>query len=402
MRSGIIAFIIVGLGLVGCPPGTGLPSGGGVPGGGGGSGGELSSECQGDFGAGEAAMKLEGFLVATARFAHAAADLEESLKASCVTIGRELGMSGGELSGSQAAVCGAVSNKLRDEITSLRAEAAVRIDIVAQPPRCEIRVDAYASCAAECDVNVEPGELSIECEGGEISGQCSAECSGQCNVEVSGRCEGSCEGSCSGGCSGTCTGSCEGTCSATGADGQCNGSCTGTCHGTCSAGCSGSCEGECWVSGQASCSGECRGGCSVEYTEPRCSGTVRPPEVSADCRASCDARMQAEAECEPGQVEVVISAGGDVDEAKLNRIRSALSTGYAQLLAVGEKLRRLQSTGQALRQAGSNLGGVGSLGLRAGACVTEAVSLLPSAMASMTASVQVQVSFSASVSASAG
>ena len=380
---------------------SGMPATGPSTGGGGGGTG-LSSQCQGDFGAGEAAVKLTSFLGATAKFAHAAADLESSLLQNCQAIGRELGMDGGALSGDTKTVCDSVSAKLSAEIRSVRAEANLKIDIVSTPPRCEISMNAYADCTAQCEVDVQPGQVELECEGGQISGQCSAECTGECSVEVQGVCKGSCEGVCEGGCSGTCQGICEGNCSATGADGQCNGACNGTCQGSCSAGCKGSCQGECWVSGQASCSGECRGGCSVEYQEPRCSGTVKPPKASAECRASCDAQIEAQASCEPGHTDIAVSGGATVDEAKLARIRSALRAGYGQMLATGEKLRRIKRAGQELKTAGKNLKGVGSLGMRAAACVTEAASLLPTALASVSASVEVQVSFTASVSASAG
>lgn len=374
---------------------------GGASGGGGGATG-LSSQCQGDFGASKAAVKLSSFLGATAKFAHAAADLETSLLDSCTSIGKELGMSGADLAGDTKSVCDAVSAKLNAELRSVRAEGNVKIDIVSTPPRCEVSMNAYADCAAKCEVDVEPGQVELQCEGGQISGTCTAECTGECSVEVQGVCKGSCEGTCSGGCTGTCQGVCDGKCSATGADGQCNGRCDGTCQGTCSAGCKGSCEGECWMKSQASCSGECRGGCSVEYQEPKCSGQVRPPKVSADCKASCDAQLEAQATCEPGHTEVKVAGGAKVDEAKLARVRAALQAGYGQMLATGEKLRRLKRAGQELKKAGKDLKGVSSLGMRAAACVTEAVSLMPTALASVSASVEVQVSFTASVSASAG
>jgi len=316
-------------------------------------------------------------------------------------MGRALGMAGGELSGGTRAVCDAVSSKLHDELTAVRAQASLRIDVVAQPPRCEISVDAYASCAAQCDVDVDPGEVSVQCEGGDMVGQCSGSCSGSCQVDASAGCAGSCEGTCSAGCTGVCQGSCEGTCSATGADGQCNGRCDGTCHGSCSAGCQGSCSGECWVDAHASCQGQCRGSCSVEFTEPHCTGTVRPAHVSADCQASCDARLNAEASCEPGRVEVVVTGDVSSDLApRLERVRAALRAGYGQLLVTGEKLRRVRQSGRAMVDAAGRLRGTGrDLGLNAVACMTEAASTVPNALAKVSVSVDIQVSVTASVSA---
>lgn len=380
---------------------SGMPAAGGpASGGGGGAATGLSDQCRGDFGASKAAVRLSSFLGATARFAHSAADLETSLLDSCKSIGGALGMDAGALSGSTKTVCDAVSAKLSAELKGLRAEGNVQVNVVSTPPRCEVSMRAYADCAARCEVDVDPGKVELECEGGEISGKCSAECKGECSAQVQGVCEGRCEGSCQGGCSGVCQGACDGQCSATGANGECNGACKGTCRGSCSAGCGGSCEGQCWVRGQASCSGECRGGCSVAYEEPRCSGEIRPPKVSAECKASCDAQLHAEASCTPGHTEVTVTGGGQVDPAKLERVRAALRAGYGQMLATGEKLRRVRAAGKALSKAGQDLKGVSTVGVRAVACMSEAASLLPTALASVSASFEVQVSFTASVSAS--
>jgi len=396
-----LPLALFALAMVGCPPGGTMPGSGGAGSTSGGESGELSSACQADFGATAAAAKLEAFLGATASFVHAANDLDGSLKANCVSMGRALGMAGGELSGGTRAVCDAVSSKLHDELTAVRAQASLRIDVVAQPPRCEISVDASASCAAQCDVDVDPGEVSVQCEGGDMVGQCSGSCSGSCQVDASAGCAGSCEGTCSAGCTGVCQGSCEGSCSATGADGQCNGRCDGTCHGSCSAGCQGSCSGECWVDAHASCQGQCRGSCSVEFTEPHCTGTVRPAHVSADCQASCDARLNAEASCEPGRVEVVVTGDVSSDLApRLERVRAALRAGYGQLLVTGEKLRRVRQSGRAMVDAAGRLRGTGrDLGLNAVACMAEAASTVPNALAKVSVSVDIQVSVTASVSA---
>ena len=285
-----------GLGGLG---GYGSGSGGGTGSGGGG----LSSNCRGDFGAAASAQKLEAFLLATSSFLGAAAEIEGSLGSTCLDMGSELGIPEAELRGGTPlarSACTAVSNKIRSELQALRASASLRIAIHAEPPVCEVSIDAYGGCMAECDASFDPGEVTLQCEGGEIRGTCSAQCTGHCAVDVQGQCSGVCEGTCSAGCTGTCNGRCDGTCSATGADGQCNGSCQGQCQGTCSAGCQGGCRGQCVVSAQAECSGECRGGCSVEWQQPRCTGTVRPPSASAECRASCDARIDAQAQCRPG------------------------------------------------------------------------------------------------------
>lgn len=396
MKRATWGFGLLVLGLMGCPPGTTLPGAGNISG-----GGEASGQCGGDFGAGNEAQKLEAFLLATAAFTGNAADLQTSLWDTCKRMGVELGIPEGDLQGDMRAACDLVSAKIRSEMTDLRAQARLTLSIAATPPRCEVRMDAYAQCAAECQANVDPGQVQVECEGGEIVGTCSAECTGRCAVDVQGECSGKCEGTCEGGCTGQCNGTCEGRCRSQGPDGQCQGRCDGTCHGSCSAGCRGSCSGKCEISGQASCSGECRGGCSVAYQEPRCTGTVRPPSVEAECKASCDARLNAEAHCEPGGVTVVIKGSIDSNiEDRVNRLRRTLEQSWGSLLAIREKLQRLSASGQELaRTAGDIPGAVGSLGLRAVSCATEAAAALPRAVGSVGVSVEVSVSVSASASA---
>lgn len=395
--------------LAGCP--AGVPGGGGGLGGlgGGGGGGELGGECRGDFGSGAAAQKLEAFLGATSTFVSTAAELEGSIVRSCRTMGEKLGVPAADMepSGDEPVVrsaCAPVAAKLQAELADLRAQANLQVTIAATPPRCEVSMDAYASCAAECSAEYEPGQVDVQCEGGEIVGRCSGECTGTCSVEVSGECAGECHGTCEGGCQGTCQGTCEGTCSAQGTGGQCNGRCEGTCHGTCSANCEGSCQGECWVSGQASCSGECRGGCSVDYEEPRCTGTVRPPRLEAECEASCDARLNAEATCKPGRAELVVrgDVSGNIEE-RVNNLRAAITEAWPEFMAAAAKLERLAASGERMvRTAGDVPGAVATLGLQAANCASQAAAMIPRAMASVTVSVEVSVSVSAAASGRAG
>ena len=348
------------------------------------------------FEASAAARRVSTFLRATADFTRATADLESGLLDTCKSIGGALGMSAGELSGDLRTTCMAVRDKVRAEMAAVGE--GIEIQVIATPPRCEVSIEAYAGCVAECDVNVQPGSLEVQCEGGEIVGQCSAECQGSCAVEVRGRCQGRCDGTCSASCSGSCYGTCEGNCAATNADGQCEGRCDGTCHGTCSAGCQGTCEGTCWVEGQASCQGECRGGCSVEYTRPRCETDYTPPQVDADCHASCDARFQAQAQCQPGELQVNVT--GTEDE-RVARLRAAFQH-FRQLGVLKERARRVRDAGQELVASARRLRGTAQAGVEALACVAEAALVIPNAAASVSVSVEVSVSVSASASASGG
>jgi hypothetical protein len=375
-----------------------------------GGGGEISGRCTADFGTQKAAQHVEAFLLATSKFAGTAAELESSLLETCKNMGDALEMDASELkqeSGDQPAVrsvCNAVSAKLVSEFDDLKASGNLQAKVVATPPRCEVNMDAYAECAADCEVDVDPGKVDLECKGGEIVGKCSGECRGQCYAKVDGQCSGTCEGSCSGGCSGICEGRCDGECSVKGPDGQCKGECKGTCEGTCSAGCQGTCEGECGVKGDASCEGECHGGCSVEYTEPRCTGTVEPPRMDADCKASCDARINAEAECTPGHAQLTVT--GDVKsnlEPTVARVSKAIRIGFADLMAIREKLGRLQASGSLMVKTAQDVpGAAADLGAGATACVLEAAAAIPRAVAQVGVSVDVSVSLTASVSGEAG
>ncbi len=361
-----------------------------------GGGNSMSAECMGDFGTSAAAARVEAFMQGAAAFESSAHGLQDFLLDTCKAMARELGTS---TSGDLRSVCKAAADQLSAELRGLRANANLSIDVVTTPPVCEVSMEAYANCAAECDASVDPGGAELECEGGEIAGQCEAKCEGSCVAEVSGSCEGSCEGTCSAGCSGTCNGTCEGKCSATAKDGSCKGKCQGTCHGTCSAGCKGSCEGSCAVKGKASCDGECRGGCSVAYKEPRCTGKVKPPSASADCNASCDAKVGAEAECKPGRAEVVIQGEvGSNLEAKIARVRAAIAAGWSGLLAVKLRLERIGANGKALIKAATKVPAL-KVSLDAANCVKGSIDILKGALQSVTVSTEVSVSASASVSA---
>ena len=135
-------------------------------------------------------------------------------------------------------------------------------------------------------------------------------------------------------------------------------------------------------------------------TEPRCTGSITPPRVEADCQASCDARMNAEAECTPGSVEVTVTGAVSSNiEERVNHLKAALKMGLGNILAVKLKLERLAASASAMgRTAGDLPGAVASLGLQAAACVSSAATALPRA----TASISVSVEVSASVSGSAG
>ena len=206
-----------------------------------------------------------------------------------------------------------------------------------QPPKCEANIEASVSAAAECDVEADPGSLSVSC-----SGSCEAEAgvAVDCGAEATLMCEGTapnfeCSGTCSGSCvadlsaGGSCEGTCRGSCEAAGGtmdgfEGRCDGMCMGECAVDVSAGascegrCEGSCEyqapeGGCEASATAKC--EAMAGASIEC-DAGCEGTAEPPSVSAECEASVDAKASASLECRPPTLafgfQFNASASGDV------------------------------------------------------------------------------------------
>ena len=404
MRMFSSATAVVALSwLTSCGGGFGALGGGGSGSANASGSAGLSSQCSADFGATQAATKLEAFLLATSKFIGSAADVERSVIDTCKDMGETLGIPAAEMNPSGntppvRAACDPVSAKIQSEIQHLRVSAQLQVVVAARPPVCEVSVDAYAGCMAECDVEVEPGQVDLQCEGGELRGQCSAECSGRCAVRASGSCQGSCEGTCSAGCQGTCNGVCHGTCSAQGPNGECQGRCDGECQGSCEGGCTGQCQGQCVAEVSGGCEGECRGGCSVEFQEPRCTGVVEPPRANVDCEAACDARFEAEANCRPGELYVDVQ-GSITDEGRVGRLRNAVQSGLPALMAFNAKLDRMaQAGGEVGRRVADLPGAVRTLGLQAAACATEAAAAIPRAAASVSVSIEV----TASVSASAG
>lgn len=339
----------------------------------------ISGSCSGDFGSSASANTLESFIVSVNDFSNASNELDTSLRNACLRMADAMHVQVANRNDTRAA-CEVVATQVRDDATHLRGTAGLRVEIDAVPPHCEVSVDAYASCAGSCDASFTPGSAEIQCEGGEISGRCSASCQGSCVADVSGS------------CSGTCEGSCNGTCSAQGPNGSCNGTCNGQCNGRCA------------VRAQASCQGECRGGCSVAYTEPHCSGRVVPPRVSAECRASCDARLNASASCTPARVSLRITGNVSSDlEARVTRLRAAVENGYGNILDVAAKTERVASTGAALVENAQRLpGAVGSLAANAAICAGTAVSSAVSSVAKVQVSVSVSVQVSGSFNATSG
>ncbi|MDI1448228.1 hypothetical protein [Polyangium sp. 6x1] len=266
-----------------------------------------------------------------------------------------------------------------DEV--IKANAQVELVALVEGGKCEASLDAAAECNARCDVDAKctPAQLEAKCEPGKLAGKCTAECTGACTADVGATVE------CRGSCSAVCNGKCDGQCSSGDAN-NCNGRCDGTCEGTCS----GACELDANASVQ--CDGTCRGECSVDFQAPHCEGKITPPEceLDADCQASCNAEIQAEASCTPPKVTIELSAGATAD---LEALATALEQHLPRLIETGiTRGQAALDAGKVLVEVGGNLKGALTSSGKALVCATTAAS------AALNASVEVQVSVEASAS----
>jgi hypothetical protein len=400
------------------PGGAGLPSVPGAPGVPGSCPANIadaSAIMNTNFGLdGELEGKVKAALAAGADVQAIAADVEGEVTTACSNLAKDLGAKDDDLKpkedgpGKKAeAACNAAS-KL---IAEFKAKAKGKVVVDVKPPKCEASLDASTDCAAKCDAKVKPGSVKAQCEGGEISGTCDAKCEGKCTVDASANCEGSCSGECKGECSadisGKCDGDCVGKCDGKDSKGKCAGTCDGKCKGKAEAQCNGTCKGSCSAScemqAKGECKGTCSGKCSAEMKAPKCSGTVKPPEMSAECKAHCDAEVNGKAECKPATVFVKVEGAADAEAA--TKLKGALVKNLPALLKVsigmkGKLENVVGSVKTAAEGAQAAVTSGGAAALKVGGCF--AASLEAQAKASVSINVSVKASASASGSASAG
>lgn len=315
--------------------------------------------------------QLDGFFSAVADLGKVTASVQTDFDANIRALAEVWGYA--DLSAEGAIDADAVAGLMAHIRGELMASVDGGLEIVYVPARCSanvsVAVEASAQCEAQagCDVEVDPGEVSVSCEG-TCSGSCSGTCSGgfKCEASAGIACSGSCEGSCDlsagGTCEGNCNGDCAGTCSVANADGTCAGRCDGMCTGSCelTAGgsCEGTCHGTCTADAEFDCEGsppQCNGSCDAECSGS-CEGTARPPSASADCEASanCEASASAQAsaniECTPPSLDFRFNLAANLTgngaaavearaqfEARLTALRTrgaAILQGFAQLGAV--------------------------------------------------------------------
>jgi modification target Cys-rich repeat protein len=360
----------------------------------------------------------------------------------------------GELEGMAASlgVEGYADMSLEDLTAAITAELDITfatylqggLKINFEPAKCQASVEVAVSAAAECDVEVDPGSIEASCSGScevsaEVAADCSAmgtlECTGQApNFECSGSCSGDCQLMAAAACSGTCNGTCDGECSAcTGGACEMNGGVITNCSGSCSA----DCEGTCKLEAGGECGGRCEGSCTYDpgmgvmceanatakcdvsgmaeaSCEGSCEGKVEPPEVSAECKASVEAKAQASVECTPPSLSVEYQFAGGLDadaQARFKIWLEGFKVRFAGMLAASAKLEIVGEAAVGLVAAAGGavegaINGIDVKGdLKAGVGVTCALLELEAvgtALADATAEIQGSVSATVSITGAVG
>jgi hypothetical protein len=131
---------------------------------------------------------------------------------------------------------------------------------------------------------------------------------------------------------------------------------------------------------------------------PSCTGKVTPPQMSAECKANCDAKVSAKVECTPPSVDIVMAGSADVQAAA--KLKGALQKNLPLLLKVTMGMKgHVESAAASVK---ASLDGVSAAvqsgaeaALKVGPCIAAAV------QAQAEASASINVSFKASASASA-
>ena len=372
----------------------------------------LSADFAGTFKLDAAtAAKLRASTAASVEIKTLSDQIDADLKVGCGGVAKDLGVAGDFKDGKTA--CDAALKAIGD--TKAKLGATAKVAFVMVPPKCQASMSVMADCAAKCDVNVKPGSADIQCEPGKLSGRCDADCEGSCDVTAAAKCDGTCNGTCDADitaatCSGKCTGKCDG---ATSSGAACAGKCDGKCDGQIKGQCKGKCGGSCDLKAKAKCEGTCTGKCSAQFKEPKCTGQITPPEMSADCKAHCEAHVQTKAECTPAKVGITIV--GAVDAKAAASLKTALENNLAAVLkvSIGEGDRAVKAAanvGIVIDGAQATIkdlvakGGVSAAATtgQLGVCLGDSFKGALSAASSIQANVKVSASVSASASGSAG
>lgn len=354
----------------------------------------------------EVAAKIKGGVTAAVQMKALADKIDADLKVACGQLAHDLGAQGDFKDGQEA--CKAAAKAVGDLKAKFGANAKITLDV--SEPHCGASIDAYADCAGHCDASVKGGAAAIKCEPGKLQGECSAKCTGDCELGAAAKCTGECSGTCDADVKGSCSGKCTGKCDGKAMDAKANGHCEGTCEGKCDANvkgeCNGKCAGSCHMSGAAECKGTCTGSCSAEMKAPKCTGKVEPPQMSAECKAKCDASVRAKVECTPPHI--VVKVNGSADAAASDKFVAVVTKDLPAVLkvAIGVGKQAVELAGNMKTviegaQAGIQSAGDAMTTTRLTACVAAPFKGALDAVASVQANVSVSVSVQASASGSA-
>ena len=158
----------------------------------------------GGYDATDAGRKLHAFLDATATIDENISKTEQAIGATCVEMGRQLGLLDTQLVGDTQHLCAVVTKEVRTSLArALRPHSNLLIKY--QAPQCATNPELASRIAADCE-GVSEGDVAITC-----AGTCHGICEGICTGQVGG---GGTVGQCDGKCSGKCEGSCNGHASA--------------------------------------------------------------------------------------------------------------------------------------------------------------------------------------------
>jgi hypothetical protein len=397
----------------GAAPG-GIPGGPALPGGAAGNCPDMSkAEAIESFDFGkefnlkaDVAAKIKAGVSAAAEMQALNVKIDADLTTACGNLAKDLGDTGSYKNAQDA--CKAAEKVMGDVKAKIGAKAQIKLEVT--EPHCGVDVTAYGDCAGHCDATVKPGAAEIKCEPGKLQGTCSGQCEGECEASASASCSGECSGSCDaaikGACSGNCVGKCDGKATPAGAGAACAGTCEGSCTGSVHAECKGKCGGQCHMKAAASCQGTCTGKCSVAMQAPKCTGKVEPPQMSAECKAKCDAKVNAHAECTPAHIALRIV--GSADAKAEATFRTAIEKNLPAILAVslgtGKHVEELAGSVKVVFDGlEASIQGAGDpmTVAKLSGCVLAPVKAAGSAIGSLQANVKVSVSVQASASGSA-
>jgi hypothetical protein len=279
----------------------------------------------------EAGAKLKSSIEAAARLKRLHREIDGQLRGACGDLAADLGSASEVESGEEA--CQLAIGAVAEAKTKLGGKAKLALNVDA--PSCGASLESLQDCATKCAASVKGGEVKAKCEGGKVSGTCTAQCEGQCELEAAAQCDGTCMGKCDakikGECYGKCRGKCNGKATSKGG-GKCDGTCDGKCDARMTGECKGECEGSCQAKASAHCAGTCSGTCSTEIQEPKCSGEVKLPKVDAECAAKCQMIAASELECSPPRVMVRVVGAADAKYAA--RFETAMANHLPAIIEV--------------------------------------------------------------------